>query len=131
MAREVRIGDRLVGDGYPTFVVAEIGINHNGDVNIARQLIDVAVKYGVDAVKFQNVRPSCASCQSSNQMRETPWGTSLPDYRYKTEFGGRVSRDRPPLQRGGIQWFARYGMSPADFMEQFDTPIRPGFIDRP
>ncbi len=49
----IRIGSRLVGPGQPCFVIAEIGINHNGDIDIAKKLIDVAVEAGCDAVKFQ------------------------------------------------------------------------------
>lgn len=51
--KAIKIGERLVGEGHPTFVVAEIGINHNGDIGIAKKLIDEAVKAGSDAVKFQ------------------------------------------------------------------------------
>ena len=50
MAREMKIGDKLVGNGHPAFVIAEIGINHNGDVEIAKQMIDAAVRAGVLAV---------------------------------------------------------------------------------
>ena len=49
----ITIGKRKIGDGYPCFIIAEIGINHNGDVNIAKKLIDVAAFAGCDAVKFQ------------------------------------------------------------------------------
>lgn len=54
--KPIRIGDRLVGPGQPCFIVAEIGINHNGDINLARKLIDAAADAGADAVKFQNYR---------------------------------------------------------------------------
>jgi len=50
----MKIGDRLVGDGQPTYVIAEIGVNHNGFLDLALKLIDVAVEAGADAVKFQN-----------------------------------------------------------------------------
>ena len=53
MVKAVKIGERWVGDGYPVYIVAEIGINHNGDVEIAKRLIDAAVHAGCDAVKFQ------------------------------------------------------------------------------
>jgi sialic acid synthase SpsE/sugar phosphate isomerase/epimerase len=51
--KTIKIGDRLIGDSQPTFIIAEIGINHNGEVKLARELIDVAVEAKVDAVKFQ------------------------------------------------------------------------------
>jgi N-acetylneuraminate synthase len=53
MTREIKIGSRMVGDGQPAYVIAEIGINHNGDIGIAKQMIDAAVHAGADAVKFQ------------------------------------------------------------------------------
>jgi N-acetylneuraminate synthase len=125
MAREVRIGDRLVGDGHPTFIVAEIGINHNGDVEIAKQLIDVAVRYGVDAVKFQKRTPElCVPVEQRGQMRETPWGyITYLDYRYKTEFGEPEYREiERYCKEKGIFWFASVWDEPsADFMAQFDT----------
>src|SRR5262245_52191551 len=57
MGKAIRIGDRWVGDGHPTFIVAEVGINHNGSLAIAKQLIDAAVGAGCDAVKFQKRTP--------------------------------------------------------------------------
>jgi sialic acid synthase SpsE/sugar phosphate isomerase/epimerase len=51
--QEIQIGDKLISDNSPTFVIAEIGVNHNGSLRIAKQLIDVCVEAGVDAVKFQ------------------------------------------------------------------------------
>ncbi|HZJ52832.1 MAG TPA: hypothetical protein VFD38_01735, partial [Myxococcaceae bacterium] len=71
----VRIGDQFVGDGHPVFIVAEIGINHNGSLDLARRLIDGAVLAGADAVKFQKRTPEiCVPRDQWNVMRETPWG---------------------------------------------------------
>lgn len=50
---EIKIGDRLIGDGHPTYIIAEIGVNHNGIPQLAFELIDIAADAGVDAVKFQ------------------------------------------------------------------------------
>ena len=50
---EIKIGNRLVGDGHPCYIIAEVGINHNGDINTAKKLIDAAVAAKCDAVKFQ------------------------------------------------------------------------------
>ena len=61
MAREVRLGDRLIGDGHPAYVIAEVGINHNGDIEIARSIIDAAVHAGADAVKFQKRTPAVST----------------------------------------------------------------------
>ena len=124
MSREIMIGNRAVGDGYPTYIVAEIGINHNGSVEIAKSLIDVAVKNGVDAVKFQKRTPElCVPPDQQNHMRETPWGyITYLDYRYKTEFGVNEYReiDRYCKQKN-IPWFASVWDKPSvDFLQQFN-----------
>ena len=54
--RQIGIGDRLIGDGQAPFTIAEVGINHNGDVNLALQMIETAAKAGADAVKFQTFK---------------------------------------------------------------------------
>ncbi len=54
--KEIKIGNRLVGDGEPCFIIAEAGVNHNGDIFIAKKLIDIAVESGADAVKFQTFK---------------------------------------------------------------------------
>ncbi len=126
MAREMKIGNKLVGDGHPTYVIAEIGINHNGDVGIAKQMIDAAVHAGVDAVKFQKRTPEvCTPPEQQKQMRETPWGyITYLDYRYKVEFGVEeyAEIDRY-CKKKGIAWMVSVWDEPSvDFMEQFDTP---------
>lgn len=124
MVREIKIGNRMVGDGHPTYVVAEIGINHNGDINIAKKLMEVAHEAGVDAVKFQKRTPElCVPPEQRGQMRETPWGyITYLDYRYKTEFGkaeyDEVERYSKEI---GIDWFASVWDEPSiDFMEQYN-----------
>ena len=68
--RVVSIGNRLVGDDQPTYVVAEIGINHNGSLDVAKQLIDAAAEAGADAVKFQKRTPSlCVPPDQRGKMR--------------------------------------------------------------
>src|SRR5512135_397095 len=88
MTRELKFGYRTVGDGHPAYVIAEIGINHNGDLETAKQMIDAAVHAGVDAVKFQKRTPEIATPpDQQNQMRETPWGyITYLEYRHKVEF---------------------------------------------
>lgn len=124
MSREIRIGNRKVGDGNPTFIVAEIGINHNGSLEIAKSLIDVAVKTGVDAVKLQKRTPElCVPPEQQKHMRETPWGyISYLDYRYKVEFGLNEYReiDRYCKEKN-IPWFASVWDEPSvDFLQQFN-----------
>jgi N-acetylneuraminate synthase len=124
MTREITIGNHKLGDGHPTYLVAEIGINHNGSVENAKALIDIAYKYRMDAVKFQKRTPEmCVPPEQRGYMRETPWGyISYLDYRYKVEFGKDeyTEIDRYCKQLG-IPWFASVWDEPSvDFLEQFD-----------
>lgn len=126
MAREIRIGNRSVGDGYPAYLIAEIGINHNGDLGIAKQMIDAAVHAGVDAVKFQKRTPEISTPpEQQKQMRETPWGyITYLDYRHKVEFNEEqyCEIDRYCKSKG-IAWMVSVWDEPSvDFMEKFDTP---------
>lgn len=124
MAKAVKIGEQWVGEGHPTYVVAEIGINHNGDVEIAKQLMDAARHAGVDAVKFQKRTPELATPpEQRNVMRETPWGyITYLEYRHKMEFGLEQYREIDAHARKiGITWFVSVWDEPSvDFMEAFD-----------
>jgi N-acetylneuraminate synthase len=126
MTREVRIGDCSVGDLYPTYIVAEIGINHNGDIEIAKKIIDAAVHAGADAVKFQKRTPEIATPpEQQKQMRETPWGyITYLDYRYKVEFNEEQYREIDLYcKEKEIDWMVSVWDEPSvDFMEKFDTP---------
>jgi N-acetylneuraminate synthase len=126
MTREMTLGNRKVGDGHPTYVVAEIGINHNGDLDIAKKLILAAKASGVDAVKFQKRTPElCVPPDQRGQMRETPWGyITYLDYRYKVEFGEVEYREIDRYcKEVGIDWFASAWDEPSvDFLEQF-SPV--------
>ena len=75
MGKTVKLGNRLVGEGQPVYVIAEIGINHNGDIGIAKRMIRSAYAAGADAVKFQK-RPLavCVPLSEQSKMRETPSG---------------------------------------------------------
>ena len=126
MSREIKFGNRLVGNGHPAYVIAEIGINHNGDLNIAKRMIDAAVHAGADAVKFQKRTPNVATPpEQKHQMRETPWGyITYLEYRYKVEFNEEqyAEIDSYCRQRG-IPWMVSVWDEPSvDFMEKFDTP---------
>lgn len=122
----VRIGSRMVGDGQPVFVIAEIGINHNGDLDIARKLIESARSAGCDAVKFQKRTPElCVPKDQWDIERDTPWGRiTYIDYRHKVEFGVKEYRQIDAYCRElGILWFAScWDEEAVDFMEQFDPP---------
>jgi N-acetylneuraminate synthase len=124
MAREIKIGDRWIGDGHPTYVVAEIGINHNGSLDIAKKLMLAARESGVDAVKFQKRTPElCVPADQRNVMRETPWGyITYMDYRNKVEFGEAEYREIDRYAKEiGIAWFASVWDEPSvDFLEAFE-----------
>ena len=124
MTREISIGGRKIGDGHPTYIVAEAGINHNGDIDQAKRLIDAGKHAGVDAVKFQKRTPElCVPPDQQGQMRETPWGyITYLEYRYKVEFSKEQYAEIDRYCRNlGITWFASVWDEPAvDFMEQFN-----------
>ena len=126
MAREIKIGNRMVGDGHPAYVIAEIGINHNGDIEIAKQIIDAAVHAGVVAVKFQKRTPEVATPpEQQKQMRETPWGyITYLEYRHKVEFTAEQYHEIDVFCRErNIPWMVSVWDEPAvDFMGNFDTP---------
>ncbi len=122
----VRIGDRLVGDGQPVYVIAEIGINHNGSVEVAKKMIDGAASAGCDAVKFQKRTPEkCVPRDQWEIERDTPWGRmTYIAYRHKVEFGVDEYKDiAAHCKERGIQWFAScWDEDAVTFMEQFEPP---------
>jgi N-acetylneuraminate synthase len=124
MTREIEINGRKIGDGHPTIIVAEIGINHNGNIEIARQLIQAAQQAGVDAVKFQKRTPElCVPLEQQKQMRETPWGyVTYLDYRKKVEFGEKEYQEIDHFCDDlGMTWFASVWDEPSvDFLEAFN-----------
>jgi N-acetylneuraminate synthase len=105
----VTIGSRVIGGGRPAYVIAEIGLNHNGDVELAKQLIDVAADAGADAVKFQKRTPEISTpVHMRDTLRETPWGTmTYLEYRYRVEFTREqyIEVSDHALLRG-LDWFA-------------------------
>lgn len=122
--RKVALHKRLVGDGEPAFIIAEIGLNHNGDLEIAKRLIDAACLSGCDAVKFQKRTPElCVPLSQRTVMRETPWGLmTYMEYREKVEFGVdeylEISRY---CKEKGILWFAScWDKSSVDFIEELE-----------
>lgn len=126
MTREIKIGNRLVGEGHPTYIIAEIGINHNGSVQTAKDLIKSASDAGVDAVKFQKRTPEiCVPDHQKSQMRDTPWGyISYLDYRYKVEFDHDDYKEIDEYCRSlGIDWLASSWDIPSlSFIDSFDPP---------
>ena len=124
MPNEIKIGSRKIGDGNPVYIVAEIGINHNGDLDTAKDMILSAKDTGADAVKFQKRTPElCVPKEQRDIMRETPWGyITYMEYRERIEFG---EADYKEIDRYckeiGIDWFVSvWDESSVDFIEKFD-----------
>lgn len=121
----VSIGSRVIGGGRPAYVIAEIGLNHNGDVEIAKRLIDVAAQAGADAVKFQKRTPEISTPEHMRDVpRETPWGTmTYLEYRRRVEFGRDEYveiGDHATMQ--GLDWFASpWDVPSVDFLEDLNV----------
>ncbi len=120
------IGERRVGAGSPIYVIAEIGINHNGDLDLALQMIDAAAAAGCDAVKFQKRTPElCVPADQRDILRETPWGImTYLEYRYRVEFGtDEYDAIDAKCRALGIDWFASPWDEPSvEFLEAY-SPV--------
>lgn len=125
--REIKVGNKIIGDGHPVFIIGEIGINHNGDLEIAKKMIEGAKHAGCDAVKFQKRTPElCVPKDQWNLERDTPWGRiTYLEYRHKVEFGKKEYEEIDRYCKElGIMWFASCWDEPSvDFIEQFNPPI--------
>ncbi len=124
---KVKAGDTFIGDGESTFIIAEIGINHNGSLKLAKKLIKAAVNAGCNAVKFQKRTPElCVPKDQWNIERDTPWGRmTYIDYRHKIELS---LEDYSEIDRycriNKINWFAScWDEESVDFIEHFDPPM--------
>jgi N-acetylneuraminate synthase len=109
------------------YVIAEAGINHNGDIETAKKLIDLAVRTGCDAVKFQKRDPDvCVPENMKSVMRETPWGTiTYLDYKKRIEFGQKEYQEIADYCKlKGIDWSASaWDIGSLEFLDQFDLPF--------
>jgi N-acetylneuraminate synthase len=108
-------------------IIGEIGINHNGDINIAKQLILVAKAAGCNYVKFQKRNPDiCVPEEQKNKMRQTPWGEiTYLEYKWKTEFG-EIEYDEIDrfCKEIGINWFASvWDKTSVDFMMRYKSDL--------
>jgi N-acetylneuraminate synthase len=121
----ISIGGIAIGPDEPVYVIAEIGLNHNGDVELAKQLIDVAADSGAQAVKFQKRTPAISTPEHmKNTPRETPWGTmTYLEYRYRVEFDREQYieiGDYATLR--GLSWFASpWDEVAVDFLEDLQV----------
>lgn len=125
MTKPVKIGNRNVGPGHPCFIVAEIGINHNGDVEMAKKLVDAAKDAGADAVKFQKRTVDVVySAEELAKPRESPWGKTNGDQKRGLEFGyEQYAAIAERCAERDILWFASpWDEASVDFLEEFDVP---------
>jgi N-acetylneuraminate synthase len=125
MSNIVRIGDHLVGDGLRCFIVAEIGINHNGSVDIAKKLIDAAALAGCDAVKFQKRTVEVVyTAEELAKPRENPFGPTNGDLKNGLEFRQKEYEQIDAYCRDkNILWFAScWDEGSVDFIERFNPP---------
>lgn len=125
MTRTIRIGDRLVGDGQSCFAVAEIGINHNGHLDIARKLIEAASIVGCDAVKFQKRTIEVVyTPEELARPRESPFGTTNGDLKRGLEFGyEQYQAIDEYCKMHNILWYAScWDRGSLEFVEQFSPP---------
>jgi len=126
MAR-VKVGEKFIGSGERVYIIAEIGINHNGSLKLAKKLIREAKVAGCDAVKFQKRTPEL--CVPNDQWfieRDTPWGRmTYIDYRHKVELSLHdYSEIDLYCRKNEIDWFAScWDEESVEFIEQFDVPI--------
>lgn len=127
MSNYIMLDGVEVSDGSEPYLIGEIGINHNGDIQIAKRLIDAANACGWNAVKFQKRVPEIAVPESQkNVMRDTPWGRmTYLEYKKKIEFGkeefdyiDNYCRQKP------ISWSASpWDMPSLEFLLQYDVPF--------
>ena len=121
----IKIGPKAVGNGHPCYVIAEIGINHNGDVDLAKRLISIAVAAGCDAVKFQKRTVEIVySAEELAKPRESPFGTTNGDLKRGLEFDYEDFVEIDQYCRAvKIPWFAScWDERSVDFINRFDVP---------
>lgn len=110
-----------------TYIIAEIGINHNGSLENAKRLIDVASLAGCDAVKFQKRNPDvCVPEHQKNVMRETPWGTmTYLEYKYKVEFEkDEYDEIDRYCKEKGVEWSASpWDLDSLQFLSNYEIPF--------
>ncbi len=127
MERKIKVGGRYIGDGEPVYIIAEIGINHNGSLATAKKMIEGAIFAGCDAVKFQKRTPElCVPRDQWEIERDTPWGRmTYIEYRHKIEFGqDEFAEINRFCQERGIDWFAScWDEESVKFIDQFEPAL--------
>lgn len=125
MSRTITIGNRIIGDGQPCFIIAEIGINHNGSVELAKKMIDIAVTTGCDAVKFQKRTIDVVYTKEElAKERNSVFGKTNGDLKRGLEFGAKEYKEIDHYcKEKGIMWFAScWDEASVDFINKFNPP---------
>ena len=125
MSKCVKIADKIIGDGYPCFIIAEIGINHNGSVALAKKMIDIAVTTGCDAVKFQKRTVDVVyTPEELAKERLSVFGNTNGDLKRGLEFSKKQYYEIDSYCRErGILWFAScWDEQSVDFINEFNPP---------
>jgi N-acetylneuraminate synthase len=125
MAKTIQIGNKLIGEDQPKYFIAEIGINHNGSLDQAKQLIDVAAECGCDAVKFQKRTIDVVyTAEELARPRENPFGTTNGDLKRGLEFDDKeYSKIDRYCKEKNIHWTAScWDEASVDFIAKFDPP---------
>jgi len=128
MAETVAVGDRLIGDGQPVFVIAEIGLNHNGDPDLAGQLVRTAAAAGVDAVKFQKRDSKALLTKDLYDSPYDAWysyGTTYGEHREALELSVEdLQKLRDLAQSLDVVFFASaWDLPSVDVCEDLGVPL--------
>ena len=125
MKKTIAIGDHIIGDGHPCFIIAEIGINHNGSIELAKKMIDIAVTTGCDAVKFQKRTIDVVYTKEElAKERKSIFGDTNGDLKRGLEFGKKEYKEIDAYCKNkGIMWFAScWDEASVDFIDKFNPP---------
>ncbi len=126
-SNDINVGERIVGEGHPVFIIGEIGINHNGSMETAKKMIDGALFAGCDAVKFQKRTPEICVPRSQWEIeRDTPWGRmTYIEYKHRIEFDAdQYAEIARYCKERGIAWSAScWDEEAVDFIERFEPPF--------
>ncbi len=125
MRKNVKIANKTIGDEFPCFVTAEVGINHNGSLELAKNLIDMAVNSGCDAVKFQKRTVDVVySKEELAKERQSVFGNTNGDLKRGLEFSFEQYKEIDEYcKQKGIIWYAScWDEQSVDFIEQFNPP---------
>ena len=127
--REIEVAGRRIGSGYPVFIIAEAGVNHNGDVELAKRLVDVAAEAGTDAVKFQTFKAerlvSATAPKAEYQLQTTDAGESQLEMLRRLELSPEAHRELQTYcqERGVLFMSTPFDEESADLLDELGVPV--------